>query len=71
MRPEVQALLKFLYEHTEAEIRQGVLRRTEVGIQFLVLQKNALKRQKESERCNTATPEKNTAHDVDKSLGQT
>ena len=71
MRPEVQAFLQLLHEHTDAEIRQGVLHRTEVGMQFLVLQKNALKCQKESERCNTATPEKNTAHDVDKSLGQT
>ena len=35
-RPEVQAFLKVLHEHTEAEIRQGVLHRTEVGIQLLV-----------------------------------
>ena len=35
-RPEVQAFLKFLHAHTEAEIRQGVLHRTEVGIPLLV-----------------------------------
>ena len=37
MRPEVQAFLKVLHEHTEAEIRQGVLhRKAVVGMQFLV-----------------------------------
>jgi hypothetical protein len=57
MRAEVVEFRKFLQQYTEEEIRQGVLHRDEIGIQFLTLQKKAL------QRCNTA-PNPNTVPDV-------
>jgi hypothetical protein len=47
-RPEVVEFRKFLQMHSEETIRQGVLHRDEIGIQFVTLQKKALT------RCNTA-----------------
>jgi hypothetical protein len=44
-------LLKFLHEHAEKEIRQGVLHRTQGGIAFLTLQKKAFKK---ASVCNSA-----------------
>ena len=47
MRAEVQEFLTFLHKHSEQEIRQGVLHRDTIGMEFLTLQKKALN------RCNT------------------
>ena len=44
MRAEVVEVRQFLQQHTEEEIRQGVLHRDEIGIQFITLQKKALPR---------------------------
>ncbi len=61
MRPKVQAFLKFLYEHTEHEIRQGVRHRDKVGLTFLTLQKKALQR---GGICNSAQRSGNTTAPV-------
>jgi hypothetical protein len=41
MRAEVVAFRPLLHQHTEEEIRQGVLHRDEIGMPFLTLQKKA------------------------------
>ena len=58
MRPEVQVFLKFLHQHTETEIRQGVLQRDKVGLEFLTLQKKALQR---GGICNSAQKPDNSS----------
>ena len=59
---ETQAFLKFLHEHTETKIRQDVLHRTQVGIEFFTLQKKVLKK---GSVCNSAQrPGKNIARVV-------
>src|SRR5215831_15703899 len=41
-KPEVIQLREFLQHYTVEEIRQAVLHRTELGVEFLTLQKKAL-----------------------------
>ena len=44
MRSELVRFREFLQQHTEDEVRQGVLHRTNLGIEFLTLQRQALQR---------------------------
>jgi hypothetical protein len=53
MPPEVLQFLTFLPPHAEAEIRQGVLHRAKIGIEFVTLQKKAL-------QCNLPSESKAT-----------
>jgi hypothetical protein len=42
MRAEVVEVRQCLQQHTEEEIRQGVLHRDEIGMPFITLQKKAV-----------------------------
>ena len=53
MQPEVLQFLTFLHTHSEAEMRQGVLHRDKIGIEFVTLQKKAL-------QCNLPSESKTT-----------
>ena len=44
MRAEVVEVRTFLHQHTEEDIRQGVLHRDESGMPFITFQKKALQR---------------------------
>jgi hypothetical protein len=53
MPPEGLQFLTFLPSHAEAEIRQGVLHRAQIGIELVTLKKKAL-------QCNLPAESKTT-----------